>query len=177
MSPSAKNLTFLTKTSLSLKICTRWSCMLFHIDVLHSHYIFICWLFNKSLLINSCCQYSRTYMCDHLPYATTCIRQNNPHFPSHIPIIGTSCKRPPPKSDCEHFLAWKLYWFQYCFQHLVGTHCTWRMVSSTLMKVLHSVTVCEGLLVRTRNYGTYCNSKLFGEETHCGSLLLIDHLL
>ena len=32
----------------------------------------------------------------------------------------------------------------------------------------------EGLLVRTGNYGTYCNSKLFGEETHCGSILLSD---
>lgn len=35
-------------------------------------------------------------------------------------------------------------------------------------------TVCEGLLVRTGNYGTYCNSKLFGEETHCGSIILSD---
>ena len=57
-------------------------------------------------------------------------------FPSQIPIIRTSRKRPPPKSDCDYFLAWKLYYFQYCFQHLVGNHCTWRMVSS-LMKVLH----------------------------------------
>ena len=75
------SLTFLTKTSVSLKICTRVDHASCFTSTFYTLYIFICWLFNKSLLIKSCCQYSRTYMCDHLPYATTCIRQNTGSFP------------------------------------------------------------------------------------------------
>ena len=39
------------------------------------------------------------WVCDHLKNATTFPKYQN--FPSPIPIVGTSCKRPPPISD--HF--------------------------------------------------------------------------
>ena len=91
------SLTFLTKTAVSLKICTRGDHACCFTSTFYTYYIFVYWLFNKSLLIKSCCQYSRTYMRDHLPYATTQrIRQNTVTFPSQIPIIRTSQKRLRP---------------------------------------------------------------------------------
>ena len=83
MSPSAKNLSFLTKTSLSLKICTRVAHACCFTSTFYTHYIFICLLFSKSLLIKSYCQYNKTSMCDHLPYAATWIRQNT-HSLTHL---------------------------------------------------------------------------------------------
>ena len=160
-------LTFLAKTSVSLKICTCGDHACCFTSTFYTNYIFICLLFNKSLLIKSCCQYSRTNMCDYLYPA-----KHTRHFASHIPIIRTSRKRPPPKSDCDHFLALKLYFFQLfstsCKQPLHLAHGKLADESPTLL------IGNEGLLVRTGNYGTYCNSKLFGEETHCGSILLSD---
>ena len=117
------SLNFLAKTSVSLKICTCGDHACCFTSTFYTNYIFICLLFNKSLLIKSCCQYSRTNMCDYLYPA-----KHTRHFASHIPIIRTSRKRPPPKSDCDHFLALSFISFN-CFPHLVSNHCTWRMVS------------------------------------------------
>ena len=162
------SLTFLTKTSVSLKICTRGDHACCFRSTFYTHYIFICWLVDQKLLSVQSNQHVRLPpICDHL-YPERHTRR----FASHIPIIRTSRKRPPPKSDCDHFLALKLYFFQLfstsCKQPLHLAHGKLADESPTLL------IGNEGLLVRTGNYGTYCNSKLFGEETHCGSILLSD---
>ena len=78
-------------------------------DFVHAHFLFICE--TKCLCSflrkdkNLFCKYSRTSTCDHLLWATT--------FPKHQkcfqskPYTGTSHKRPPAISDCDHFFGWQ----------------------------------------------------------------------
>ena len=78
-------------------------------DFVHAHFLFICE--TKCLCSflrkdkNLFCKYSRTSTCDHLLWATT--------FPKHQkcsqskPYTGTSHKRPPAITDCDHFFGWQ----------------------------------------------------------------------
>ena len=75
------SLDVLTKFSVvKVWICTRGDHACCFTSTFYTHYIFICSLFSKSLLIKSYCQYSRTSMCDHRAYVTTWIRQNTHIF-------------------------------------------------------------------------------------------------
>jgi len=61
---------------------------------------------NGSILIRSILHVRPPLISDHLPWATAYPKHQN--FPSESLTVGTSSKRPPPVSDCDHFLGLKV---------------------------------------------------------------------